>query len=255
MRAKILYSIPVFWFAGVASLAYHAVSVFLFSSKSEKTKIPKLLLPLLVFVAVYVFSLAANFYQSPVDRFVASIYNLSLWVSGIMVASSYFVYYNQIEKQAKVLLFSILAAALLCFFTNSEIVLKSLVSMAISTDSLPPLIKDTVMLKVFTSDWFDASVNYRNSIFSPYSTATGAMAIILLAIATNNISSRSREFFFLFVVAFICAASTFSRISVFVVVLYAVLRLYLDLPRNYRKFLLFSHPLPSAFVCRKFWRL
>ena len=84
--------LPIWWFLGVTSVIFHVFTLLTFLALlRRKILIPKQLIPLFLFICVYVFSIMINYQEIPSDRLLASLYNLSYWVMGFLII---IIFYN-----------------------------------------------------------------------------------------------------------------------------------------------------------------
>lgn len=222
---------PVIWFMGLSSIYFHFIVLAYAIVKNKETlvgKIPKPVLFILSYIAVYVLSLLFNYGSYSLDRFFASIYNLSFWLLGFLiilnVRNSGKWELVQAQKYSKVILLIIASIGFLTIFNDSrETSLKSVLGLVINPDKFPQLIKDTLVLKIMAKDWFDGASSVRNSIFSPYSTATAALSLLLFGIITIGKKLPSIRFFVWFFVCLIAIFSTYSRLVIFLFMGYCCL--------------------------------
>lgn len=94
--------IPVWWILGVRFFIFHLVALiilvklFILKTKDlSKIRLPKELHFLLLFIMIYILSLAVNIRGIPRMRVFASFYNLSFWIMGFFII---LVIYNSTKK-------------------------------------------------------------------------------------------------------------------------------------------------------------
>ncbi|TPV53844.1 hypothetical protein FJ444_20150 [Aestuariibacter sp. GS-14] len=238
---------PIAWIAGL-SLFYFHIIVILQSIKTLNRKnikiVPTEIVPIILYISIYLFSLAFNSYGSPLDRIIASAYNLSFWVLGVLTVLVLYhnreeIDYNSLKRGAELLLIIIFISALLCLTGSyNEIKFDSLLAKAINVNSMPQLIVDSTVLKVFTSDWFDGGSSVRNAILSPYATATAAVSIMLFTIITLKSNVKSLEFTIWALITLICVISTFSRLLVALYLLHLLVLYSSELKRSLKIYLI-----------------
>ena len=87
--------IPLFWILGVKFIIFHIVTLGFFLSviinnkrNNVKLKFNKLHLALLAFIFIYSISIILNFNMVDIKRIIASLYNLSYWIMGLLIMIS-----------------------------------------------------------------------------------------------------------------------------------------------------------------------
>ena len=235
MKLRDIYLIPLFWCLGISSLAYQALAVVRWSNGRKKYRFPPAAKWLFAYVIVYLVSLLANFADADGQRWISSLYNWTFWVMGLLLINYIFNLDHldisaDLEKPARLMLLLMGTVALVTFFLQEAQSIPSILGIAFDAQGFPPLIRDTLELKIFASDWFDGHSSIRNSIFSPYSTATAAMGMLLLSLAIIREKLVSWQFGLYFFLTLLVVLSTYSRLSVACLFAFLILLATIRLP-------------------------
>jgi hypothetical protein len=79
--------LPLWWLLGLISIIFHVIVLFIFFILLVKKKIviPKQTIFLFLFICVYILSVIINYEEIPFDRLLATLYNLSYWILGLLL--------------------------------------------------------------------------------------------------------------------------------------------------------------------------
>ncbi len=85
--ALVLYLVPLWWVLGLSPVVYHiaALLYFYFVARKERLSLPLPSVFLLLFLSIYVFSFSLHWMEFPLERGLASVYNLSIWFMGFLL--------------------------------------------------------------------------------------------------------------------------------------------------------------------------
>ncbi|WP_312682864.1 O-antigen ligase family protein [Stenotrophomonas chelatiphaga] len=220
---------PVSWLLGFNVLIFHA-AVFWFFLTSRRRGLSLQTLGLLAYILIYAASLSYALARGEqLERIIASAYNLSYWILGLMILSSRLILDQDriAASSAKVLLFS---AAVAVFFLAThgfaDLTYNSLLGSALGGVSLPSLVQDSMKLYIFGVEWADSDLAIRAKIMAPYPTALAAMVLLLLALAApKNLHSQRKNIFYgaLLLIGLALTVLTQSRAGLLSLVLFMAL--------------------------------
>ncbi len=235
---------PVFWLAGVSAVSFHLIIILnsvKYLNKDSFKKIPVILLPLIVYVLFYSASVVLNSPLQTFDRIIASLYNLSFWIIGVLLvlilqrSRKEIIDEPVVKKGFAVISIIIFFTGLYCIFlAHHEYRIPSLLARFINVYSLPQLLIDSIDLKIFTSDWFDGGSSVRNAFLFPYATATAAVAMISFSYITLNEKPTSKTFLFWVLITFCCILSTYSRMLISLFLVYLLIIYVAEFKKNLR---------------------
>ncbi len=85
--ALTLYLVPLWWVLGLLPVIFHMAAFLYFFSvmKKEGSGLPLPSLFLILFLSIYAFSFLLHWAEFPLERALASLYNLSIWVMGLLL--------------------------------------------------------------------------------------------------------------------------------------------------------------------------
>jgi hypothetical protein len=186
----------VWWCLGLNLFVYHIAALILVLGRcyqvhaaNEPIVIPALFFPIFIMSAVYSFSILIHS-QGESGRALAALYNLSFWGMGLclmtFMANSFAL--KQIRTTLRVfyflsLILGSLALIAVLFWLSG---VKSLYfytpfyNLIYATDATP-LIQNSLVVRILSMDWFASFSRPRFNAFSPYPTATGGLAMVLLS--------------------------------------------------------------------------
>lgn len=225
-----LLAFPFVWLIGLSAFYIQTVAIVIALSGCIKHyRFHWALIPLLLYIFVYCLSVLLNFQTSGLDRIIGSVYNLSYWVSGVLIAQyalqngcNYKVDFN--ERFSGILLSVVFALMVVLKLVGAApITLPTLASFLVNPDSVPELIGDTLRLPLLNQEWYFGEMSTRFSILSPYANACASAIYLLFIFATRNESKVSLSFIVLLVMAFSVVYSTNSRS---VIAIFSVYLLY-----------------------------
>ncbi len=191
-----LYLARLWWVLGFSIFIYHVIALWglnklLVSSAGHHThiEIPRLIVFPVLLTFFYGLSLIINFQQNEPQRTVASIYNFSFWIMGLILI---LVVYNTFTK------YSLIRFANALGFNIAFIGILSVISillwmmgiknigyrtpLLITLPSLAniPLLKYSATIGLINIDWFANTSWPRLKVLGPYSTAVAASLIMML---------------------------------------------------------------------------
>lgn len=238
---------PIAWFVGLSLIYFQCLITVIFLTNYRNIKyVPKIIRPLLVFLIVYITSLLINISVSPIDRLIASFNNLTVWIFGILLvvlapSIKSFSDQEQLVRLSKYFLLMVFFFGISALtVVNEPLIVNSLIGYLVNPEQFPQLVTDSLRLKIFSKDWFLGSSNNRNAIFSPYSTATAAVSIILFAFVTLQTKVLSRDFLFWASITIICVLSTYSRLLIVIFLIYLLLISLLEVRSGKVRFLIIT---------------
>lgn len=198
--------IPLWWFIGVLSLVFHALVFTMFMGlllrKKSNLYIPKEIIWLISFITVYFVSIIANYSIMPFNRFIATLYNLSFWLEGLMlivvIYNTSFSTDDVVEIIKGIVFFGSLCAiisvlgAILWFLGMKKIVFYAPVSKIVSGFLMNSLFGGSLSLHVIYSHYTDYGIFPRTNPFFSYATSygMGMMIMIPLTICYYKIKGR-----------------------------------------------------------------
>lgn len=227
---------PVSWILGISAVYLHAVilmGAFLKLSRKSLLNVPRPVVFLIFYTIIYFLSLVLNYGNYSLDRAIASLYNLSFWLIGILLILLVFHNFNldieRLKKQSKFILTAIATVGVFVLLSKNEpLIIRSLLGHMLNVDSFPQLVRDSIHLKIMSKDWFDGAQSVRNALFSPYSTATAALSLMLFGIITIGERVASLRFCFWVLLCFVAILSTYSRLVTVLFVFYVLLLIILN---------------------------
>jgi len=193
---------PIWWLLGVRFIVFHLLVFFLFiktimvlAKNNQHLFIPLELIFLLIFIVVYIISLL-SIHEVPLERVVASIYNLSFWIMGFLLI---LIIYNQIIDRENIIailkscrsfgvitsLFVIGSFIYSIIMAKYHLRFKSLLGYFFPIDLFKgkaPLIADSLCPLIVDKDWIYQKLIPRPFGFNAYPTALGATMIILISL-------------------------------------------------------------------------
>lgn len=196
----LLLGAPLWWLLGFNFFIYHLASFFLllrFSLQRSRSGsglfFPPAFRFLLLYAVIYLFSVAVNFSEYPFSRVLASLYNLSFWLMGaclVLVLSNTFSAQPDPIRRFLNLFPRFgweIAAALPIFLAYGlagvrRLEFPSLLGGLGSWFGEAPLLQYSVNVILLSEDWFASTSLPRLNLYSPYATATGAMAALALVL-------------------------------------------------------------------------
>ncbi len=229
-----VFAVPLWWILGCNLFIYHIVTALLVVATVHKAHqqgkglvVPPSFVLIGMTILVYVFSLIIRGIEADPMRVLASLYNLSLWIMGLMLvfALTNLFTLSDIEPVVKIFPFltgvtGVLVIAM--FFAQSRgyhsLIFPTPLYGLTKFLGHTILVENTLTLQPLYWDWFAEGNWPRFSFFSPYPTASGGVMIIFLSmlIAWARISKKvfSPVFIIPFVLTGAALLMTLSRMSV-----------------------------------------
>jgi len=227
-----VYIAPFSWLIGTNLVVFHAISAWMFV-KNDRRPLNVLTASLLAYILVYLFSLSsAAFRGEDLARLIASAYNLSFWVMGLMLLLTKLNFgETSLQRPAGRVIYFVAAVAVLFLAANGlrDLTFDSLLGSVVRGISLPPLVNDSMKLYIFGMEWADSSLSIRAKIMSPYPTALAAMLLLLLSLSTpSHFRDRKRVLAFasLWMVSLVLTLMTQSRAGLLSFLIFSALLVF-----------------------------
>jgi O-antigen ligase len=205
---------PIWWLLGVRFIIFHLIVFFLFikmiiilAKNNHRLFIPIELIFLGIFIVLYIISLL-SIQDVPIERVVASIYNLSFWIMGFFLI---ILIYNQINEENIIeilkscrnfgLITSLFVIGSFVYSIITEeyhLRIKSLMGYFIPLDPIKgkaQLIADSLWPLIVAKDWIYQKLIPRPFGFNAYPTAMGATMVILISLTLAYYAGNQRAKF------------------------------------------------------------
>ncbi|WP_160154386.1 O-antigen ligase [Microbulbifer sp. ALW1] len=236
---------PLIWGMGVSFVAVQVLAALILLAGRVKVHLaPPMLVPIYFGIFLYTGSLVVNFPLVPVERIVASAYNLSFWICGLLIAlqacrSTSNLAVNRLSYiSRRYLLVLVLLTVFLYFSGIGLLSIKTPAAYIFGGAGVPELISDSIVLNIISQDWFFGGAKPRYAFLSPYANAYGACVFLLFALATYRVNVFSRAYFFTSLMAIALVLSSNSRLLLVMFILLVFGSVYLVLDRRGRILLL-----------------
>ncbi|WP_396335365.1 PssD/Cps14F family polysaccharide biosynthesis glycosyltransferase [Clostridium sp.] len=217
--------IPLFWILGIKFFIFHLASLVLFVNviinkkrNNLKVKYNKLHYILLFFILSYSLSIILNFNMEDIKRIIASVYNLSYWIMGLLIMISFYNIdikikdINFISNSIKlVLLFQILlliVGVCLWIFGIKNLQISSLIGAFLNSNI--DLLQDSISTKFYISQWDSGKEVLRFIGVSIYPTACALIVGVMMVYSCINIKSNKFRVFII-CASYILVLATRSR--------------------------------------------
>jgi hypothetical protein len=231
----VLVLAPLWWFLGMNLFVYHLTAGLFFmalihesASRNRSLFVPPSARQLLLLIAIYVISLGIHMGSGEKGRVMASCYNLSFWILGmlmVLVMSNAFrvrdipwlrrhflVMACQVVLFAGVMLFLVIRGTRSVIFTTPLYALSGWVGSAQES-----LFDCTVQLVILQIDWW-ASWLVRMNYLAPYPTQTGGTIALIMMMLLMAPATRTKSYALLrgglFLGCFGAVLMTLARMSV-----------------------------------------
>ncbi len=251
-----LYLAPLWWILGFSIFVYHAVTLWLFLklmilsiNKHERIRITRPVKFLILITIIYGLSLLINYPKNEIQRTIASLYNYSFWVMGLVLIV---VIYNSFDIDAvkkltaplrfNVITIGILAIIFVLFWLSGhkEIEYKSLLLSVVPAIAEIPLLKASATLGFVHTDWFAFRPLPRIEIMAPHGPAVAALIILMTPIAATYYSNkRAGSYRIIIFLGLFSLLATLARSATFALVI-AISTVYLFNKRHRLVFLILS---------------
>jgi O-antigen ligase len=251
-----LYLAPLWWVLGVSIFIYHAVTIWLFLklmiisiNNHERIRIARPVRFLILITIIYGISLVINYPKNEIQRTMASLYNYSFWVMGLVLIV---VIHNSFDMGAvkkltaplrfNVITIGILATIFVIFWLSGhkEIEYKSLLLSILPGIGQIPLLKASTTLGFVHTDWFAFRPLPRIEIMAPHGPAVAALIILMTPIAATYYSSRkSGSYWAIIFLGLFSLLATLARSATLALVI-AICTVYLFNKRHRLMFLMLS---------------
>lgn len=203
-------SAPIIWVLGVSAFAYHvaaltALVVLIGSGGNRQIRVGLSEALLLMYCIVYGVSLLVNWGLNETERLLASMYNWSLWVTGVvMVLVGRNINYSgcvlSLARAATWLVFFIVAssavALILWFNGHQNPTYRSFASLIWSGEwgaaDRFDLMTASTRLTLLTTDWLKDSFVPRATVLAPYPVALAGLLLCCLPLVVARISWGGR---------------------------------------------------------------
>lgn len=205
----LIFFIPLWWFLGMNFIIFHLVTILILLGLLTRRRnergllIPVVVLPLLIFILTYIFSVVISLGEIPFVRLLATLYNLSFWVEGFILI---IVIYNTFIKEKDVV-----EIAKSFMFLGTMCGLLSVVGILLWLSGyrnvmiysplyrfLPPtlldsaqLIKASLIFRVVGPDYTGLGILPRGSLFFVYPTALGLGMVITIPMTIYYFKAKS----------------------------------------------------------------
>lgn len=197
--------IPLFWILGIKFIIFHIVTLAFFVSiiinnKKNNTKLRynKLHYILLLFILVYALSIILNFNMVDIKRIIASIYNLSYWIMGLLIMISIYNIDIKIKdiiflsNSIKLVLIFQIALAIIGFILwksgVKSLQFKSIVGLFFNTNV--NLFQDSISTKFYVSQWDSGNEVLRFIGVSIYPTACALISSVIALYSCINLKNN-----------------------------------------------------------------
>ncbi len=188
---------PLIWLAGLSSVAYQLAALWSAIRSGGKIVRPNAMqIVVYSYCAVYAISIGiAAIEGADILRVLAALYNLSIWVSGaILLGTAGLTHHDSVRRSARmtlVVLFVLAVGSYFVFGSQGSVRLNSLLGFAINADALPENLAANTNLHMTSVDWSTLGLGSRVSVLAPYPTASGMLAVVLLALSAPASLTRS----------------------------------------------------------------
>ncbi|WP_443096817.1 O-antigen ligase family protein [Stenotrophomonas sp. PUT21] len=182
---------PLVWVSGLSSVAYQlATAGALLRSNGRLNNLTLIQSLILAYCIVYTASISwAAIQGAEFIRVLAALYNLSIWVMGAIIFSTQGGKHEQTRKSSRLILTILLTLCIISYFLfapRGSVRLSSLLGLVINADLLPENLAANTNLHFTSADWSTLGLGARLSIMSPYPTALGMLALMLLTLAAPS---------------------------------------------------------------------
>lgn len=205
-----IFLIPLWWFLGINFIIFHLIAslmllgLLITRKNDEKLLIPIESLPLSMFVLAYVLSVVINLQNIPFVRLLATLYNLSFWIVGLILI---IVIYNISLREINIIEIakSFTVFGIICgLFATGGIILWLSGHRGLTVYSLPygfipihlinsaPLLNRTLICTITGSDWTGFGLLPRGSLFFVYATALGLGMVITIPMTIYYFKAKSK---------------------------------------------------------------
>ena len=254
-----IFLIPLWWFLGVNFIIFHLITSLLLLAllitrkNEEKLLIPIESLPLLMFILTYVFSVVINLQNIPFVRLLATLYNLSFWIIGLILIV---VIYNINLRETNIIGIakSFTVFGIICgLLATGGIVLWLSGHRGLTVYSFPyrfipihlinnaPLLNKTLICTIIGSGWTGFGLLPRGSLFFVYATALGMGMVITIPMTIYYFRTKSKLSKAFMPVVLQSIALIFSLSRIVIVGLLSFILVYFVLYRRKSSFFLAIH--------------
>jgi len=187
---------PIIWALGFSSFAYQlAAALALGRSGFKVRKLTLLQFLLIAYCVIYLVSISIAAVQgADLLRVLAGLYNLSVWMMGILIFSTAGTRaWGASRSSARTVLAVLFIAGLATYLTfapQGSARWSSVLGYFLNAESLPENLAANTNLHLTSADWSTLGIGARLSLMAPYPTATGMLALMLLAFSAPDDTSK-----------------------------------------------------------------
>lgn len=226
---------PLWWVSGLSFMVYQITAFLMLllmihqaGRSGAAVFLPRTFFFLSLIILIYGFSFAIHAGSYPEIRSVASIYNLSFWLTGIALVAVLSNVFTVHDMPAVLRVFPFLAfvagglaaAMLVLSFAGVHHLAfpTPLYGLATRIFGAAPLIDTTFYIKALSQDWFASFFRPRFNVFAPYPTAAGGVLGMMLILLWTwaCVREKTRVWWVILLVAanFMALCMTLSRTAI-----------------------------------------
>lgn len=215
---RVIRSSPIIWMLGLSAAAYQLAAAWpMITGRVKLRAVSKLQALIAFYCAIYFFSIClASIDGAEVNRLLAALYNLSIWVAGALVfttvRSTDSAYLRRSARIVLVALFVMSVGAYAVFSDAGSVKLKSVLGYVLGGIALPENLAANTNLNITSADWSTLGIGSRLSVMAPYPTALGMLALSLCGLASpewrdrRSIVSFIPYVLFALIISYLCAS-------------------------------------------------